>query len=167
MLKGFSFGGKHFCIYGEKIVNKNCSVVKIQLYFCSGQPRTLHVRFDKEPRSRKGSRNGWVCLLFMFYPYKKSKIHCILQEYWSYINWCCFNWPYDFWKHKETATISCLLPVSRLHMEFFPLRNSQPPITRALINLIENRQQGMLEMIFKLIEKDFQLSYWKIYTYLC
>lgn len=52
-------------------------------------------------------------------------------------------------------------------MEFFPLRNSQPPITTALINLIENHQQGMLEMIFKLIEKDFQLSYWKIYTYLC
>lgn len=118
-------------------------------------------RFGKELRSRKGDRNGFASFLCF------SHVRSLLQKCWSHINWCCFNWSYDSWKLKGDAAISCLLPVSMLHMEFPPLHNSHPPITTALINLIENHQQGMLEMIFKLIEKGFQLSYWKIYTYLC
>lgn len=102
----------------------------------------------------------------MSLPEKQSKDGCLLQKCWSYSNWCSFSQPHDFWRLKVDANISCLLPVSMLQMEFSPLHNSHPPNTTALINLIENHQQGMLE-IFKLIEKGFQLSNWIIYTYIC
>lgn len=167
MLQGFSYDGRCFCLYGKQCQQKQSCGQDLAV-FLPGDGQGLHrSRFGKELRSRKGSRNGWFCLLFMFLPYKKSKNHCLLQRCWSYINWCCFNWHYDFWKLMENATISCLLHIFMLHMEFPPLHNSHPPINTALINLIENHQQGMLEMIFKLIENGFQLSYWKIYTYLC
>jgi hypothetical protein len=64
------------------------------------------------------------------------------------------------------VAVCCLFSI--LHMEFPPVHNSHPSFTISLIKLNGSQQQwGMLEMIFKLIEKDFQLSYWKIDKYIC
>ena len=169
MFRGFSFGGRHFCIYGGKK-----SWTKSVLWSGSG---CVYAQ-DSQGLYMSGLTRSWETekevemagfASFLCFSHRRSQriIVSFRKVGVTSTDAVLIDWPYDFRKLEETATISCWLPVSRLHMEFFTLCNSQPPITAALINLIENHQQGMLEIIFKLIEKNFQLRYWKIYTYLC
>lgn len=149
------FWRKMFLPLWETTSTKEVLWSRLDCISAQGSQGLHRSRSRKELKRKNENRLSCSRLLFMSLPWKHPKDHCLLQKCWRYSNQCHFNWPYDFWRLKEDANISCLLPISMLHMEFSPLHNSHPPITTTLINLIESRQQGMLGMIFKLIEKGF------------